>query len=77
MLRDFNARIRKVAIAVVAAAVCIMPLFACGVKGPLKLPPPAGAAAAAGAGASTPDAQSAPTPETPATSAPKPPDTRP
>ena len=80
MLRDFNARIRQVAIAVVAAAVCIVPLSSCGVKGPLKLPPPpaaAGVAAdAASAGASA-DVQPAPATETPAVSAPKPPEARP
>ena len=58
MLRDFIARIRNVAVAIVAvAAVGIAPLSACGVKGPLKLPPapatgarPADSPAVAGAG---------------------------
>jgi predicted small lipoprotein YifL len=41
MLRDFSARIRRAAIGLaVAAALGIVPLAACGVKGALKLPSP-------------------------------------
>jgi predicted small lipoprotein YifL len=46
MLRDFIAKIRRVAIGLaVAAALGVAPLTACGVKGPLKLPPPPSPAA--------------------------------
>jgi predicted small lipoprotein YifL len=41
MLREFSARIRRAAVGLaVAAAIGVAPLAACGVKGPLKLPPP-------------------------------------
>ena len=70
MLRDFIARIREVAIAFVAAAICVAPLSSCGVKGPLKLPPAPAAAASA-------EAPSAPSAEPPATPATKPPEIRP
>jgi len=56
MLRDFTAGIRNV---VIAAALAIAPLSACGVKGPLKLPP----APAAGSKAS--ESPTAPAQETP------------
>jgi predicted small lipoprotein YifL len=72
MLRDFIARFRMVAAAFVAAAVSVAPLGACGVKGPLKLPPPAAAA-----GAPAPAAQPAASTESPAASPPKAQETRP
>jgi predicted small lipoprotein YifL len=74
MLRDFIARIREVAIAVVAAAMCAAPLSSCGVKGPLKLPP--APAAVPGAAAPAPDAQPAPSTAPSATPATKPPEVR-
>jgi len=74
MLRDFIGRIREVAVAVVAAAMCVAPLSSCGVKGPLKLPP--APAAVPSAAAPAPEAQPAPSPAPPATSATKPPEVR-
>ncbi len=73
MLRDFKAEIRSVAIAAATlAALGIAPLSACGVKGPLKLPPQP---------AATPrpsEAPAAPVQQTPAEAdAPQPPATRP
>ena len=77
MLRQFIARFRNVAVVSVAAtALGIAPLTACGVKGPLKLPPPT--PAATGAGASSPATPpAAATTEPPAASAPKAPETKP
>jgi predicted small lipoprotein YifL len=77
MLRQFIARFRNVAVVSVAAATLgIATLTACGVKGPLKLPPPT--PAATGAGVSSPETPpAAATTERPAASAPKPPETKP
>jgi predicted small lipoprotein YifL len=78
MLRDFIARSRIVAVALVAAALILVPLASCGVKGPLKLPPAPAAAPTAGVPApEAQPAQTAPSAESPATPAPKPPETRP
>jgi len=64
MLREFSARIRRAAIGLaVAAAIGVAPLAACGVKGPLKLPPPP--AAEAGAPSSEPPAAPAEAPAPP------------
>jgi predicted small lipoprotein YifL len=77
MLRQFIARFRHVAVVSVAATTLgIAALAACGVKGPLKLPPPTPAAAGADAASpATPPA--AATTEPPAASTPKPPETKP
>jgi predicted small lipoprotein YifL len=75
MLRDFIARIRVVAVALVAAAAGFALLASCGVKGPLKLPPASASTPAAGVPA--PEAQPAQTVPSGDTSAPKPPETRP
>ena len=79
MLRQFIARFRNVAVvSVAAAALGIATLTACGVKGPLKLPPPTPAATGAGAGESSPATPpAAATTEPPAASAPKAPETKP
>ena len=71
MLRDFIARFRMVAAAFAAAAVGLATLSACGVKGPLKLPP------APAAAATSPGAQPAASTESPAASPPKAQETRP
>jgi predicted small lipoprotein YifL len=73
MLRDFIARFRMVAAAFVAAAVSIAPLSSCGVTGPLKPPPKPAPVSAPEAQ----PAQTAPSTESPAAPAPKPPETRP
>ena len=72
MLRQFIVRIRQIAVAFVAAAACVGLLSSCGVKGPLKLPPPP----ASGAGVPAPDAPPAPSAE-PAAAPPKPAEPRP
>jgi|KBSSwiStaDraftv2_1062776.scaffolds.fasta_scaffold82350_5 predicted small lipoprotein YifL len=68
MLRDFIAGVRNV---VIAGAIAIAPLSACGVKGPLKLPP------APAAGSKAPESPAAPAQETPADAVPQPPAARP
>jgi hypothetical protein len=74
MLRDFITRIRSVATAfAVAAAIGVAPLSACGVKGPLKLPPPPLPAAVAPS-SEPPVAPAAPPPAAPA---PQPPERKP
>jgi len=74
MLRDFSARIRHAAIGLaVAVAVGIVPLAACGVKGPLKLPSPPAAAPAAPSSEPPAAADAAP----PATPASQPPERKP
>ena len=77
MLRQFIARLRNVAVvSVTATTLGVAPLVACGVKGPLKLPPPA--PAAVGAGAPSPEARPpAATTDPPAASTPKPAETKP
>lgn len=75
MLRQFIARFRNVAVVSLAAAILgIATLTACGVKGPLKLPPPTPAATGASSPATPPAAA---TTEAPAASAPKAPETKP
>ena len=71
MLRDFIAPSRMVAAVFVAGAVCLAPLSACGVKGPLKPPPKADASAPA------PGSQPAPSTEPSAAPPPKAQETRP
>jgi len=72
MLRDFIVRIRRVAIGfAVAAAIGGVPLSACGVKGPLRLPTPPSPAASA----PSTDSTEAPTPT--AAPAPQPPERKP
>jgi 2-oxoglutarate dehydrogenase E2 component (dihydrolipoamide succinyltransferase) len=84
MLRQFIARFRNAAVVSVAAATLgITSLAACGVKGPLKLPPPSPAAPASptttgtDATGSAVEAPPAATTEPPAPSAPKTPETKP
>jgi predicted small lipoprotein YifL len=79
MLRQFIARFRNVAVVSVAATTLgIATLTGCGVKGPLKLPPPTPAATGAGAGATSPATPPATaTTESPAASEPKVPETKP
>ena len=82
MLRQFIARFRSIAVVCVAATtLAIASLTACGVKGPLKLPPatPAatGTGAGTGAGGSTPEAQPAAATAASDESAPKTPETKP
>jgi len=75
MLRQFISRFRNVAVvSVAAAALGAATLTGCGVKGPLKLPPPTPAAT----GASAPEtAPAAATTEPPAAAAPKTGETKP
>jgi predicted small lipoprotein YifL len=74
MVRDFIARIRHVAIgSAVVAAIGVVPLAACGVKGPLKLPSPP--SPAAGAPSSDPPEASPAAPT--AAPAPQPPERKP
>jgi len=74
MLREFSARIRRAAIGLaVAAAIGVAPLSACGVKGPLKLPPPPLPAAVVPS-SEPPVAPAAPPPAAPA---PQPPERKP
>jgi predicted small lipoprotein YifL len=47
MVRDFIASFRKVSLVLVAAAICVASLAACGVKGPLKPVPPSAPTAGA------------------------------
>jgi len=76
MLREFAATLRSLAVAgaalPVAGALALLlvaaPLAGCGIKGPLRLPPPA---------ATAPATPAAPAPETPAAAAPPAPATDP
>ena len=65
MLRQFITRFRNVAVvSVTATTLGVAPLVACGVKGPLKLPPPV--PAATGTGGSSPEAPPPAAPTDPA-----------
>lgn len=75
MLREFIVLLRAVTVSAAAAILGAAMLAACGVKGPLKLPPPQPAATAAGVTA--PETKSDGAAEAPAAPAPKPAETRP